>query len=99
MSEPAQRRLQFWIPFLPPNSEERLRLLQSFIPPEAPLAPDFDLSQIARRIQGPVGGGSLKNIVYAAAFFAAGEGQPIAMEHLVRAAKRECFRDPTLQFQ
>jgi hypothetical protein len=39
--------------------------------------------------QFKITGGNIRNIVLGGAFLAAEDGQPIRMEHLVRAARRE----------
>lgn len=90
MDDAFQRRLAVSIRFPSPESPERLRLLQSFIPPDAPLAPDVSLEVLADK--AVLAGGGLKNIVLAAAFRAAGEGGPISMKHLLNAARAECAK-------
>ena len=52
-----------------------------------PLAADVDLDFLARQFR--VSGGNIKNIALLAAFLAAGEESPLAMRHLIRAARRE----------
>lgn len=90
MDDAFQRRLAVSIRFPSPESPERFRLLQSFIPHGAPLAPDVNLEVLADK--AVLAGGGLKNIVLAAAFRAAGEGSPISMKHLLNAARAECAK-------
>jgi hypothetical protein len=56
-------------------------------PPEAPLAGDVDFPFLARQFE--LSGGNIRNVVTAAAFFAAAANRPISMEHLARATGRE----------
>ena len=48
---------------------------------------DIDWDFLARKFE--LSGGHIKNIVLAAAFMAAGEGEPISMRHLLQAAVSE----------
>lgn len=91
MDSAFNRRIQLSINFPTPGPDVRLRLLESFIPPEAPLAADVDLRRIAQG--APLTGGGLKNIVLTAAFYAAGEDKPISMKYLLGAARLECAKD------
>jgi hypothetical protein len=56
-------------------------------PREAPRSEAVDLDFMARQFK--VAGGNIRNIILSAAFLAAGDGQVISMEHLIRATKRE----------
>jgi hypothetical protein len=79
------RRLRFVIEFPFPDPAAREAIWRGIFPPETPTA-DLDCSQLARL---NVAGGNIKNIAIAAAFLAAGDGEPVAMHHLLRAAKGE----------
>jgi len=57
------------------------------LPALAPLAADADLRFLARQFKVP--GGNIRNIALSAAVRAAAEGEPVRMEHLIRATKRE----------
>jgi SpoVK/Ycf46/Vps4 family AAA+-type ATPase len=87
MDEAFLRRLRFVVEFPFPDAAQRLRIWQRHLLADAPLDHDLDLELLAERL--PVSGGSIRNIVLAAAFLAAGEGRPIGMAHLLRAARRE----------
>ncbi len=87
LDEAFIRRLHGAIEFPMPEEPDRLEIWRRTFPPEAPLAGDVDLEFLARRFK--LSGGNIKNIVLEAAFFAADEGRPISMAHLVRATRRE----------
>jgi SpoVK/Ycf46/Vps4 family AAA+-type ATPase len=81
------RRLDFVIDFPPPDVEDRRRIWQLLLPPQAPVADDLDLDFLAAQFK--LTGGGIRNCSLAAAFLAADEDQPIGMRHLVRAVARE----------
>jgi SpoVK/Ycf46/Vps4 family AAA+-type ATPase len=81
------RRLHGAIEFPMPEEPDRLEIWQRTFPPETPLGEDLDLGFFAKRFK--LSGGNIKNIVLESAFFAAEEGAPICMRHLIRATKRE----------
>jgi hypothetical protein len=87
MDEAFLRRLRFVVEFPFPDAAHRLRIWQRHLRTDAPLDGDLDLPLLAERVA--VSGGNIRNIVLAAAFLAAGEGQPIGMAHLLRGARRE----------
>lgn len=87
LDEAFLRRMHFVIDFPMPEEPYRLRIWQSTIPPQLPLAPDIDLPFLARQFK--ISGGNIRNIVLAAAFLAAQEGGPMGMRHLIRATRRE----------
>jgi AAA+ superfamily predicted ATPase len=79
------RRLRFLIDFPFPSSADRRRIWEHAFPPSAAteqLDPDF----LARL---EIAGGNIRNIALNAAFMAATEKSPIAMSHVLRAARRE----------
>lgn len=87
LDEAFLRRMHFVIDFPMPEEPYRLRIWQSTIPPQLPLAADIDLPFLARQFK--ISGGNIRNIVLAGAFLAAQEGGPMGMRHLIRATRRE----------
>lgn len=87
IDEAFQRRMSFSIEFPFPGPAERLRIWQRIWPTQAPRDADLDLELLARKLE--VSGGHIRNIAVAAAFLAAEEDTPIAMRHLIHAARRE----------
>ncbi len=81
------RRLQFIVEFPFPDEDHRRQILSVLFPSGAPIAPDLDLQLLARNVR--LAGGHLKNIVVAAAFYAAADRDVIQMNHLLQAAQRE----------
>jgi hypothetical protein len=81
------RRLQFIVEFPFPDEDHRYQILRVLFPANAPVAEDLDLHLLARQVR--LAGGYLKNIVVAAAFYAAADGGKIHMHHLLQAAQRE----------
>jgi ATP-dependent 26S proteasome regulatory subunit len=79
--------VHFSVVFPLPEKEERLRVWNLVFPPEAPVGDDVDREFLARRLK--ITGGNIKNIAIGAAFLAKREDSPIAMRHVVLAAKRE----------
>jgi hypothetical protein len=87
MDEAFLRRMQFVVEFPFPEEDCRLLIWRSLLPEEAPVDGDLDLDFLAGKLQ--LAGGSIKNILVAAAFLAAEDGGVIGMKHLVRAAWKE----------
>jgi hypothetical protein len=81
------RRLEFSVEFDEPDREQRFKLWRTHIPPDAPLAEDVNLYELAALY--PVVGGLIRNAAVAAAFLAAADGTPITRHQLVRAVRRE----------
>ncbi len=84
------RRLHFIVEFPFPDEDYRRQILAVLFPTAAPVAEDLDLARLARSVR--LAGGHLKNIVVAAAFYAAADpdqGGQICMTHLLQAAQRE----------
>jgi adenylate kinase family enzyme len=78
------RRLRFILDFPFPDRAMRTSIWARVFPPEAGAEIDPDaLSRLE------VAGGSIRSIAVNAAFLAAGEGGPIGMSHVMRAARRE----------
>jgi ATP-dependent 26S proteasome regulatory subunit len=87
LDEAFVRRMHFTLEFPLPEEEYRRRIWEITFPTEAPRSEDLDLDFLAQRLK--LAGGSIRNIILAAAFLAADDGRVIGMEHLVRATKRE----------
>lgn len=87
MDEAFVRRMHFIVEFPFPSVEDRGRIWEGIWPAETPRSPDLDIAFLARRFE--LTGGSIRNIVLAAAFLAAGDGQMVTMSHLLHATRRE----------
>ena len=90
------RRIEFVVPFDPPDDAARLQLWQLHVPHWAELGDDVDLRELALRYDVP--GALIRNAALAAAFLAEGDrrreqdpaGPPrISADHLVHAMRRE----------
>ena len=81
------RRLEFLVDFDPPASAEREALWRCHLPPDAPLADDVRLGELATLY--PLVGGHIRNASVAAGFLASAAGTPITRGDLVRAVRRE----------
>ena len=81
------RRMRAIVEFPFPEMEDRLRIWQRTLSPDAPLDADVDLQFMAQQFR--IAGGNIRNIVLLAAFLAASEDAPIGMTHLIHGAKRE----------
>ncbi len=75
------RRLDFVIDFPFPEPEDRRRIWELVLPPEAPLSDDVDVEFLASQFK--LSGGGIRNASLAAAFLAAEDDRVIAMRHLV----------------
>jgi hypothetical protein len=80
-----RRRLRFIVEFPFPDLEEREAIWRRIFPAETPLE-GIDYASLAR-LNAP--GGVIRNIALNAAFLAAAENGPVAMRHLLRAARTE----------
>jgi ATP-dependent 26S proteasome regulatory subunit len=81
------RRIQFAIDIPFPDERDRLRIWQTLLPTNIPLAPDVNLEEMARRFK--LAGGNIRNIIVSAVYLAAAEGGVITMKHLLHGARRE----------
>jgi Cdc6-like AAA superfamily ATPase len=81
------RRLQHIVEFPFPDAVLRERIWRGMFPEEAPVDADVDFEFLARQFE--FSGGNIRNAVMGAAFLAAEEGRPIAMQYLTRAIGRE----------
>jgi hypothetical protein len=80
-----RRRLRFIVEFPFPDLQEREAIWRRIFPVETPLD-GIDYASLAR-LNAP--GGVIRNIALNAAFLAAAENGPVAMRHLLRAARTE----------
>ena len=81
------RRLSLHLRFELPDVEEREQLWRAMMPAAAPVAPDLDVANLARRFA--MSGGYIRNAALRAAFMAADEGAAISGRHLELAARLE----------
>ena len=88
LDQAFMRRLRFVVEFPFPGPKEREGIWRRVIPAQAPAA-GLDFSRLA---QLTVAGGSIRNIALAAAFLAADEGAPLAMRHMLAAARTEYIK-------
>ncbi len=79
------RRLMFIVDFPFPDEKSRAEIWKRVFPPETPTAG----LEIARLSRLSISGGNIKNIALYASFLAAGEGVPVGMGHIKRAAQVE----------
>ncbi|MFH7243423.1 MAG: ATP-binding protein [Spirulina sp.] len=82
------RRIRFVVQFPFPDVAQRTEIWRRSFPPQAPQA-DLDFAKLARL---NVPGGNIRNIALNAAFLAADADQPIAMAHLLQAARSEYLK-------
>jgi len=94
MDDAFLRRLQFVVDFPMPAEAQREAIWRTQFPPAAPRDPSLDLQFLARQCK--LSGGSIRNIVFAAAFAAAEEGVPIGMRHLATALRMETLKEGKL---
>ena len=87
MDEAFLRRMQFVVEFPFPEEDYRLQIWNTLLPAKAPVGDDLDIEFLARNLK--LAGGSIKNILVAAAFLAAEDLGVIGMKHLVKAAWKE----------
>ena len=87
IDEAFMRRITYVVHFPFPEAPMREAIYRRMIPASAPVAEDIDWKFLAETFE--LSGGHIKNIVLSAAFLAAGEGRPISMAHLLRAAVNE----------
>ena len=79
------RRFRFIVEFPFPGLAQRAEIWRRVLPDKTP-RDDLDFTRLARL---NVSGGNIRNIALAAAFLAADDNAPIAMKHIVHAARRE----------
>ena len=81
------RRIRFLVDFPFPDAERRQQIWRTHFPAEAPTSREIDFAWLGQQLQ--ITGGNIKNIALNAAFLAAEDGGEIAMEHVLRGARRE----------
>lgn len=79
------RRLRFLVDFQFPQAGERLRIWRKSFPPQTPTA-DLDFEYLS---SFEIAGGNIRNIALGAAFLAAEVNEPVSMNHVLHAARRE----------
>ncbi len=82
------RRIRFVVQFPFPDQAQRAEIWRRIFPPSTPTE-GLDVDKLARL---NVAGGNIRNIALNAAFLAAGEGAPVQMAHLLRAARSEYLK-------
>src|SRR5262249_43302519 len=87
LDEAFVRRLAFVVHFPFPDEGSRRRIWEGIWPPAVPLAPDVDLSSLARDLK--LSGGHIRNVALAAAFLASADGGVVSATHLLQAVRRE----------
>ncbi|HKD84315.1 MAG TPA: AAA family ATPase [Terriglobales bacterium] len=80
-----QRRLRFTVTFPFPDAAQREAIWSRIFPAPTPTV-NLDMKKLS---QLNVSGGNIRNIALNAAFLAAASGAPVAMSHLMEAAKLE----------
>jgi hypothetical protein len=83
-----QRRLRFTVDFPFPDAEQRRAIWARVFPKETPTV-GLDYRLLA---QLNMTGGNIRNIALNAAFLAAADGGPVAMEHLLQATRQEAIK-------
>lgn len=81
------RRVSFAVTFPLPQETERRRLWQAHWPEQLARDASVDLDELARSL--PLAGGNIRNLVLAAAHFAATDACAVERSHLLRATQRE----------
>ena len=79
------RRIRFVVQFPFPDAPDRAEIWRRIFPAETPTE-HLEIEKLARL---NVAGGNIRNIALNAAFLAAGAGEPVRMNHLLRAARSE----------
>jgi ATP-dependent 26S proteasome regulatory subunit len=81
------RRLSFIVHFPFPNADDRKRIWEVVWPDAAPRDPGLRFDRIADAYK--LSGANIKSAALGAAYFAAAEGRPVGVAHVVRAIGRE----------
>ncbi|WPB55030.1 ATP-binding protein [Xylophilus sp. GOD-11R] len=82
------RRLRFVVLFSFPDQSQREAIWRASFPPQTPTSA-IDWGRLARL---DVTGGTIRNVVMAAAFLAAEKATPVGMSHLLRAAQLDAAK-------
>jgi SpoVK/Ycf46/Vps4 family AAA+-type ATPase len=88
LDQAFMRRIRFIVQFPFPDMGQRTEIWRRTFPTHAPTQ-NLDWGKLGRL---NVAGGSIRNIALAAAFFAAEQGGPVTMAHLLRATRGECAK-------
>ena len=83
------RRIHLGVDFPLPDRSARADIWQRVFPEDTPVG-DLEYDFLARL---DLTGGNIRNVALSAAFYAASEDQPVGMEEVVRAVKRECQKN------
>ena len=87
MDEAFLRRLHFIVEFPFPNAQQRKQIWTTIWPDLTPRGEGLDVSFLADGFE--LTGGSIRNVVLAAAFQAAADGGVVTMDHLLQGIRRE----------
>lgn len=87
LDDAMKRRLQFRVSFSHPEWEQRKKIWERLLPPEAPLAKNIDFARLAKSY--PLSGGHIKNAILRAAYSAHAKNIPIDHHLLEASALRE----------
>jgi hypothetical protein len=87
LDEAFLRRIGYVVRFPFPEAEERLRIWAGIWPEAIPLGDDLDWRSLAR--EHLFSGAEIKNVALAAAFLAAETGEPVTMDAVLHAVRRE----------
>ena len=87
IDEAFMRRMTYVVRFPFPDPPTREEIYRRMVPASAPVEDDIDWAFLAKAFE--LSGGYIKNIALSAAFLAAGQGVPISMRHMLRAAVNE----------
>ncbi|MEQ8959156.1 MAG: ATP-binding protein, partial [Coleofasciculus sp. C2-GNP5-27] len=82
------RRIRFIVKFPYPDAASRAKIWERIFPKETPTK-KLDYARLGK-LQAT--GGNIRSIAMNAAFFAAEEGKPVTMQHLLDATKQECAK-------
>lgn len=93
MDEAFRRRLKFMVEFPLPDSGARRHLWERMLAGQIPVG-EIDLDFLGESYE--LSGGSIRNIVYNAAFLAAAEGSSVEMRHILYCLRQEIIKDGAL---
>ena len=82
------RGFPYMVEFTLPDMKQRIDIWRRIFPPDTPVE-GLDPERLARL---PLSGANIRVIARSSASLAAGEGQPVGMGHLLRAARSECAK-------
>ncbi|MEQ9553537.1 MAG: ATP-binding protein [Coleofasciculus sp. G3-WIS-01] len=82
------RRIRFIVKFPYPDADSRAKIWERMFPKQTPTR-KLDYGKLGK-LQAT--GGNIRSIAMNAAFFAADEGKPVTMQHILDATKQECAK-------